>query len=209
MKPIRVAIVEDIEDIRNSLQMLLAVQEGVELVDAYEDGETALAVLSNKPVDVALFDIQLPGISGIEAITRLKARHPVMQFMVLTAYEDADYIFKALRAGATGYMLKSTPPEKLVESIKDLHAGGSPMSSQIARKVVAELAAIKPAMPQTDGLSRRENEILEQLAKGYRYKEIAERLFISVETVRTHIRNIYEKLQVASRMEALKKAGIV
>lgn len=209
MKPISVAIIEDVEDIRNSLQMLLAVQEGIDLTDAYEDGETALDALSRKPVDVALFDIQLPGISGIEAITRLKARHPAMQFMVLTAYEDADYIFKALRAGATGYMLKSTPPDKLVDCIKDLYAGGSPMSSQIARKVVAELASFKPAVPQTDGLSRRENEILAQLAKGFRYKEIAERLFISVETVRTHIRNIYEKLQVASRMEALKKAGIV
>lgn len=209
MNPIRVAIIEDVEDIRNSLQMLLAVQEGIDLTDAYADGEAALEALSRKPVDVALFDIQLPGISGIEAITRLKARHPAMQFMVLTSYEDAEYIFKALRAGATGYMLKSTPPGKLVECIKDLYAGGSPMSSQIARKVVAELAGIKPAAPQTDGLSRREHEILEQLAKGFRYKEIAERLFISVETVRTHIRNIYEKLQVASRMEALKKAGIV
>lgn len=204
-----IAIIEDQAEIRESLELLLTGHDDIELVESFADGEAAVAFLSTRPVDVALFDIQLPGISGIEAITRLKARHPAMQFMVLTAYEDADYIFKALRAGATGYMLKSTPPDKLVECIKDVHAGGSPMSSQIARKVVAELAAHKPVLPATDGLSRRENEILEQLAKGFRYKEIGERLFISTETVRTHIRNIYEKLQVASRMEALKKAGIV
>lgn len=209
MKPIKIAIVEDEEAIRNSLMVLLNNCDDIDLVDTFSDGETAVQFLSAHKVDVALFDINLPGISGIEAIARLKARQPEMQFMVLSSYDDPDYIFKALRAGATGYILKSTPTDKLIDAIKELHAGGSPMSSQIARKVVTEFATFQKKVANCEELSRRENEILEQLSKGFRYKEIAEQLFISTETVRTHIRNIYEKLQVNSRVDALKKAGIL
>jgi DNA-binding NarL/FixJ family response regulator len=130
--------------------------------------------------------------------------------MVLSAYDDPENIFKALRAGASGYILKSTQPEKIIDAIKELHAGGSPMSSQIARKVVTEFASFQTKPNAAcEELSRRENEILEFLSKGFRYKEIADQLFLSTETVRTHIRNIYEKLQVNSRVEALKKAGIL
>jgi DNA-binding NarL/FixJ family response regulator len=179
------------------------------LAEAFSDGETAVNYLLNHKVDVALFDINLPGISGIEAIARLKIKTPQMQFMVLTSYDDPDFIFKALRAGATGYILKSTPTNKLIDAIKELHSGGSPMSTQIARKVVTEFASFRPANTACEQLSRRENEILELMSGGLRYKEIAEQLFISTETVRTHIRNIYEKLQVNSRVAALKKAGIL
>ena len=210
MNQVKIAIIEDEEAIRNSLMQLLHTCDDVDLVQSFSDGESAVEYLIKNKVDVALFDINLPGISGIEAIARVKAKQPDMQFMVLSVYDDPDNIFKALRAGATGYILKNTPPEKLIEAIKELNAGGSPMSSQIARKVVTEFAAYQ-AKPNAacEELSRRENEILELLSKGFRYKEIADQLFLSTETVRTHIRNIYEKLQVNSRVEALKKAGIL
>jgi len=209
MNPIKIAIVEDEDAIRNSLMVLLDNCCDVVLVEAFSDGESAVEYLSRYKVDIVLFDINLPGISGIEAIARLKQKQPTMQFMVLSLYDDAEYIFKALRAGATGYILKNTPPDKLIESIKELHAGGSPMSSQIARKVVTEFAGFKNERVANEQLTRRENEILDLMATGLRYKEIGAQLFISTETVRTHIRNIYEKLQVASRTEALRKAGII
>lgn len=204
---IRVALIEDEETIRNSLLTLLDLQEELDVINAFEDGESAIAGLQQNPVDVLLFDINLPGISGIEAIARLKALHNTMQCMALTSYDDAENAFSALKAGATGYILKNTEPEKLVEAIKDIYHGGSPMSSQIARLVVMDFAATKTAQVYSNELSRRENEILQLLSKGFRYKEIAHQLFISIETVRTHIRNIYEKLQVKTRAEALAKTG--
>lgn len=204
---IKVAIIEDEETIRNSLLTLLYLQIVLDVTNAFEDGESAIACLQQKPVDVLLFDINLPGISGIEAIARLKALHPAMQCMALTSYDDAENAFNALKAGATGYILKNTEPEKLVEAIIDIYNGGSPMSSQIARLVVMDFAATKTAQVYSNELSRRENEILQLLSKGFRYKEIAGQLFISIETVRTHIRNIYEKLQVKTRAEALSKTG--
>jgi len=210
MNRVKIVIVEDEDAIRNSLMHLLHSCDDLELVQSFRDGESAVSYLINHKVEVALFDINLPGISGIEAIAKVKAKQPQMQFMVLSVYDDPEYIFKALRAGATGYILKNNPPEKIIDAIKELHAGGSPMSSQIARKVVTEFAAYQ-SKPNAacEELSRRENEILELLSKGFRYKEIAAQLFLSTETVRTHIRNIYEKLQVNSRVDALKKAGIL
>lgn len=132
-----------------------------------------------------------------------------MQMMVLTVYDNADSIFNALKAGATSYLLKSTPPDKVIEAIYEVKNGGSPISSQIARKVIEAFALKEKTNEYFQDLSRREQEILEQLSKGYRYKEIADKLFVSLETVRTHIRNIYEKLQVNSRVEALKKTGLL
>jgi DNA-binding NarL/FixJ family response regulator len=202
---IKIAILEDEEVIRNSLLTLLYLQKELEVVEAFEDGETALAALKKKQVDVLLFDINLPGISGIEVVSKLKLVYPGMQCMALTSYDDAENTFNALKAGATGYILKNTNPEKLVEAIRDIHQGGSPMSSQVARLVVTELAANRQGKIYSDILSRRENEVLTLLSKGLRYKEIAAQLFISIETVRTHIRNIYEKLQVKTRTEALSK----
>lgn len=205
VKKISIAILEDEEIIRNALITLLCVQPDIEIVATYETGESALEGLGKNPVDVLLFDINLPGISGIETISRLKALQPQIQCMAITSYDDADNIFNALKAGATGYMLKNIQPDKLREAIQEIHAGGSPMSSQIARKVVMEFANIKEDVLYSAVLSRRENEILQLLAKGFRYKEISAQLFISVETVRTHIRNIYEKLQVKTRDEAIRK----
>lgn len=209
MEKIRTAIVEDEDAIRESLIVLLSSHDEIDLVAAFNDGKTAVEGLRKEKVDVVLFDINLPGMSGIEAIAQLKARLPGTQFMVLSLYDDPDYIFKALRAGATGYIIKNTPTEKLTGAIKELHAGGSPMSSQIARLVVTEFAGFVSKTAACESLSKREVEILGLLAKGFRYKEIAAQLYLSTETVRTHIRNIYEKLQVNSRAEALRKTGIL
>lgn len=209
MKRIRVAILEDEGSIRESLEDLLTGHDDIDLVGVFANGELALKTLLEAPVDVALCDINLPGMSGIEVIAQLKGKYPELQCVVLSAYEDTDHIFKALRAGATGYILKAQQLEQVISAIKDVHAGGSPMSSGIARKVVMEFGNQKTTEVKCEELSRRENEILELLAKGFRYKEIAAKLFVSTETIRTHIHNIYVKLQVNSRQEALRKAGIV
>lgn len=205
MSQITVALIEDEEVIRESLLTLLYLQEELDIVGAFEDAESALVRLECHPVDVLLFDINLPGMSGTEAVARLKVLHPSMQCMALTSYNDAQIAFDALKSGATGYILKNTEPQKLVDAIKEIHGGGSPMSSQIARRVVTEFASVQTEQLHSESLSRRENEILQLLAKGFLYKEIAAQLFISIETVRTHIRNIYEKLQVKTRAEALSK----
>lgn len=208
-KRITLAIVEDEPVIRASLEDLLTGHEEIDLIYSYHDGESAVKALMSAPVDVVLCDINLPGMSGIEVMAQLKGSHPDMQCVVLSAYEDADYVFKALRAGAMGYILKGQPLEQVEAAIKEVHAGGSPMSSGIARKVVSAFSQMQQPAPELELLSRREQEILEQLSKGFRYKEIAARLFVSVETVRTHIHNIYVKLQVNTRQDALKKAGII
>lgn len=203
---IQVAIVEDLEEIRKGLSMIINAAEGVECKHTFSSAESAIPILSIQPVDVVLMDINLSGeMNGIECVKRLKAIHPQMQFMMCTAYEDTELVFNALKVGATGYILKTVQPPKLIESIKEIYEGGSPMSSQIARKVISSFQ--KPLIHEsTHLLSKREYELLELMAKGYRYKEIAEKLFLSVETIRTHIRNIYRKLEVQSRTEALNKA---
>lgn len=199
-----VAIVEDNEEIREGLSYLINSSEGFKCSSKYSNAEDALAQLPKMDVDVVLMDINLPGMSGIECVIELKRQKKDIQIMMLTIFEDGDMIFKSLQAGASGYVLKKTSPAQLLEAIKDINNGGSPMSSQIARKVVASFQD-KQALDKSEELSNREMEILTYLSKGYRYKEIADLLFISIETVRTHIRNIYEKLQVHSRTEALLK----
>jgi DNA-binding NarL/FixJ family response regulator len=202
---INVAIVEDEENVREGLAALINGSEGFRCVLTYPNAEKGLQeILKNTP-HVVLMDLNLPGMSGIECIRKLKARMPELPIMVLTVYEDDEKIFESLRAGASGYLLKKTPPAKLLEAIQDLQNGGSPMSSCIARKVVQTFQAMGPSAKEAENLSKREHEILEYLAKGYRYKEIADALFISIETVRTHLRNIYEKLHVRSRSEAVRK----
>ena len=155
--------------------------------------------------DVVLMDINLPDLSGIECVRRLKAEYPDLQIMMLTMYEDSEQVFQALAAGASGYLVKRTPPGQLIEALKEVHQGGSPMSMQIARMVVDSFHHMGPARDETANLTPREEEILSHLAKGLRYKEIADTLFISVETVRSHLRRIYEKLHVRSRTEAVVK----
>jgi DNA-binding NarL/FixJ family response regulator len=209
MKLNSIAIIEDDEKVRSYLAEQIQLHIDVEDLRIYADGETALKSLAVNPTDIALFDINLPGMNGIDCIQRLKILHPRMQMMILTVYDNADNIFNALKAGATSYLLKSTAPEKIIEAIQEVYDGGSPISSQIARKVIEAFAVKEKTNDYFQELSRREQEVLEQLSKGYRYKEIADKLFVSLETVRTHIRNIYEKLQVNSRVDALKKTGLL
>lgn len=181
----------------------------VEDLRAFADAETALKELAREPVEIALFDINLPGMNGIECIRRLKIIHPLTQCMILTVYDKPDTIFEALKAGAVSYLLKSTPADKIIAAIEEVTNGGSPISGQIARKIIEAFTLREKTNEYFQQLTRREQELLELLSKGYRYGEIADKLYISIETVRTHIRNIYEKLQVNSRMEALKKTGLL
>lgn len=203
---IRVAIVEDEKEIREMLAVLLNGTAGYSCLKTFENAETALAGIPGLEADVVLVDIHLPHQSGIELIAKLKEKRVRAQFMIFSSLEDSDSIFKALEAGATGYITKATSPARLLEAITDLHNGGSPMNSHIARKVIDAFQEKKPVPSQEVAkLTPREQELLALLAKGYRYKEIADRMFVSIDTVRTHIRNIYEKLQVSSRTEALNK----
>ncbi len=204
-----IAIIEDDNKVSHYLEEQVRLTMDVAEVRVFGDAETALLQLTAQPVDIALFDVNLPGMSGIECISRLKLIHPGIQCMVLTVYDKPDIIFEALKAGAISYLLKSTPAEKIIEAIEEVNKGGSPISSQIARKVIEAFAVRNKTNEYFQDLTRREQELLEQLSKGYRYREIADKLFISIETVRTHIRNVYEKLQVNSRTEALKKTGLL
>jgi DNA-binding NarL/FixJ family response regulator len=209
MKISSIAIIEDDEKVRHYLAEQIQMHIDVKELRIFGDAESALKELTAEPVEIALFDINLPGMNGIDCIQRLKMLHPRMQMMVLTVYDNPDNIFNALKAGATSYLLKSTSPEKVIEAIQEVYTGGSPISSQIARKVIEAFALREKTNEYFQDLSRREQEMLEHLSKGYRYKEIADKLYVSLETVRTHIRNIYEKLQVNSRAEALKKTGLL
>ena len=203
--PIRVAIVEDKEKIREGLAVLIDGSEGFQCSATYESAEEALRHLPAYRPDVVLMDIQLPKMSGIECVEKLKEKIPDAQVIMLTVYEDDENVFKSIVAGATGYILKRTPPAELLEAIKEVHEGGSPMSDQIARKVVQAFQQMGKSSKETENLSDREMEILSYLAKGYQDKEIADQLFLSIKTVRTHLRNIYQKLHVRSRTEAVLK----
>lgn len=211
MEEIKVVIVEDDDEIRNGLAYLINSSPSFLCLAKYSNSEDFLKDFLQKKKDknyilpdVILMDINLPGMSGIECIKKIKETNKSIQIMVLTVFEDHDTIYKSLKAGATGYILKKTATTELLDAIKDIYNGGSPMSSQIARKVVLSFQEQKTSN-ETQNLTPREQEILNYLAMGYRYKEIAALLFISVETVRTHIRNIYEKLHVNSRTEAIIK----
>ncbi len=204
-----IAIIEDDDKVRHYLAEQIQLNIDVKELRVFGDAESALKELIAEPVDIALFDVNLPGMTGIECIRRLKMLHPKLQCMVLTVYDKPDTIFEALKAGAISYLLKSTPAEKIIEAIAEVNNGGSPISSQIARKVIEAFTVKEKTNEYFQDLTRREQEMLEQLSKGYRYKEIADKLYISLDTVRTHIRNIYEKLQVNSRAEALKKTGLL
>jgi DNA-binding NarL/FixJ family response regulator len=204
---IAVAIVEDDVPAREILAGWIRNADGFRLAGEYDDAETAIAKLPLEKPSVVLFDINLPGMNGIECVRRLKPRLPDTQFLMVTVYEDANHIFNALSAGASGYLLKQMRRSELLDALKDVHAGGSPMSSQIARKVVQNFyrSETQDASGETIELSGREREVLELLARGYLYKEIAEMLKISVQTVNTYIRRIYEKLHVRSRAQAVAK----
>jgi len=207
---IGIAIVEDDVPAREIIAGWIRSADGFKLVGEYDDAETAIADLPQRKPSVVLFDINLPGMNGIECVRKLKPRLPDTQFLMVTVYEDANHIFDALAVGASGYLLKQTRRSELLDALKDVHAGGSPMSSQIARKVVQSFRRNGTENTAgTDGegaeLSPREREVLELLARGYLYKEIAEQLKISVPTVNTYIRRVYEKLHVRSRAQAVAK----
>lgn len=203
---IKVAIVEDNEKLRATLGRIIGRTEGFECVGQYATAEEALAAIPGLRPDVVLMDINLPGLNGVECVRQLKLQCPETQFIMLTVYEDTDNIFNALAAGATGYLLKRSSRDELLQAIRDVVNGGSPMTTHIARKVVQSFQRPTPRAADTAAeLSPREREVLDLLAQGFLYKEIADRLGVSYETVHTHIRRIYEKLQVRTRTEAVAK----
>lgn len=204
--PVKVAILEDNAEIRQGFELFIKLNPEFELIGSFDKPSQFMQSFETNCPDVAVVDIHLPEMTGIECIMMMKPRYAQCQFLICTVYDDDDHIYKALCAGATGYILKKNSPEEFTQAIRDIHRGGSPMSMQISRRVVASFQQKNQVLQEQQQLSPREREILEHLSKGLRYKEIADQLFISIETVRTHIRNIYEKLQVQSRTEALNKA---
>ena len=196
-------MVEDDSSIRSILKTWLEEADGFICAGVFPDVESALPRIPQARPDVAIVDINLPGLSGIECVRQLKSLIPETQFVMLTVYEDSNHIFDALSAGATGYLVKTTSRESLIAALREVHAGGSPMSGNIARKMVQILQQPKPKTTQSAELSKRENEVLALLAQGYLYKEIAEALGIRLDTVNTYIRRIYEKLHVHSRAQAV------
>jgi DNA-binding NarL/FixJ family response regulator len=203
---ITLAIVEDLAEVREGLKQFISLSPEFIVLDTFETAEEALYDLPKLSPDIVIMDINLPGMSGIECIRQVKKKTPRTQFMMFTVYENDEKVVEALKAGASGYLLKNTGLLQIVESLKELHNGGSPMSSNIARKLVTIFREEHAEAEPTTGLSKRENEILQLLSKGLLYKEIAEKLSISVGTVRQHIHKIYEKLHVQNRTEAINKA---
>ena len=204
---ISIAIVEDLDVVRNGLKDFISLSTDFLVVGSYKSGEEALQKLPEAKPDIVIMDINLPGMNGIECIRQVKGKSPGTQFMMFTVYENDDKVFEALKAGASGYLLKNTGLLQIVESVKELHEGGSPMSANIARKMVNLVRGdTDKKTPFLDLLSPREKEILQLLAKGLLYKEIAEQLNITTGTVRIHIHKIYEKLHVQNRTEAINKA---
>lgn len=202
---IAISIVEDQRDMRESLVEWLGNAPGLRCVGAHATAEEALRDIPAENPDVVLMDINLTGMDGIQCVARLKERLPKTQVLMLTTYAEGDMIFDSLRAGANGYLLKNMPRAELVSAVEQVHAGGAPMSLQIARKVINHFHRSKKPSAELAQLTTRELEILKQLAKGYMYKEIAEHLSISMSTVRTHVSSVYEKLHVQSRTEAAMK----
>lgn len=210
---LRVSIVEDDEWLRGELGRLIESAGDMTLVSASPSAEDALTTIPSTRPDVVLMDVQLGGMNGIECARRLKATPAAFQIVMLTSFESNDTIFESLSSGATGYVLKRAPGLQILEAVRDVHAGGSPMSAAIARKVVQFFGKSRGAAPvrtpELDTLSERERAVLNGLAEGQQYKEIADALGISINTVRKHINRIYEKLQVNSRLDAVRKLGRV
>lgn len=202
---ISVSIVDDEKSLCESIATFLDGSPGFRCVSIFGSAEAALKRLPDDHPDVVLMDINMAGMNGIECVSRLKAMAPQIQIVMLTVYDDADQIFKALAAGATGYLLKRNDPEELLQAIRDVQAGGSPMSNSIARKVVASFQKAGQGGEKRVPLSPREQAVLDCLAQGLAYKQIGDQLGISINTIRTHLRHIYEKLHVQSRTEAVAK----
>jgi DNA-binding NarL/FixJ family response regulator len=202
---ISVSIVEDDAGVRATLAKLIDGSPGFRCISQHPTAENALQEIPRANPNVVLMDINLPGLSGVDCVRRLKPLLPQTQIIMLTVYQNTEHIFNALAAGASGYLLKQTPPDELLAAIRDVHDGGSPMSSHIARKIVQSFQRPAPAAREHGTLSPREVEVLDLLAKGYLYKEIADKTALTYATVHTHIRHIYEKLHVRSRAQAVAK----
>lgn len=203
---VKVCIVEDIKEVREGMVSLISLDERFEMLAAWSDAETASEELPAWQPDIVIMDINLPGMNGIECLKKTKALCPKTQFMMFTIYENDEKVFEALAAGANGYLLKKTNLSKIADSLMDLHEGGAPMSNQIARKVIERMHSNGNKEGEIEVLSSRENEVLQLLANGLLYKEIAERLSITPGTVAQHIHKIYEKLHVQNRTEAINRA---
>jgi len=206
MTPVTISIVEDLDEVREALERLINQSENFSLVSGFSNAEQAEKKIPLEPPDIVIMDINLPGMSGIECISRIKEKCDGTQFMMFTIYEDDEKVFEALRAGAHGYLLKKTPKEKLLEALEELHNGGSPMSTNIARKVIEAFEKKKQPPAEINTLTNKEKQILELLAKGFLYKEIADQLHSTRNTIKQHIHHIYEKLHVQNRTEAINKA---
>jgi DNA-binding NarL/FixJ family response regulator len=200
-----VIVVEDDPGLRDQLVQILQSAPDIRCLGAFGSAEQALPQIVQKNPDVVLMDIQLPGMSGIACVAEIKRAHAAMQIIMVTVYEDSERIFRALKAGADGYLVKSSPPEQLLQAIRDAHNGGAPMSSPIARKVVRHFHLLGPSPTETENLSPRERQVLDLLSMGFIYKEIGSKLDIGVETVRTHVKNICQKMHVRGRLEAVAK----
>jgi DNA-binding NarL/FixJ family response regulator len=203
---ITLAIVEDLDEVRDGLKNFISLSDDFKVLDTFKSAEEALYDIPKLKPDIVIMDISLPGMSGIECIRQVKDKSPGTQFMMFTVYENDEKVFEALKVGASGYLLKNTGLVQLVESIKELYNGGSPMSANIARKLVTVFRNKEKEVEPVEQLSHRENEILQLLSKGLLYKEIADQLHIATNTVRQHIHKIYEKLHVQNRTEAINKA---
>jgi len=199
---ITVCIVEDLEDIRNGLAAIINMTEGYKVLRTFSNAEEALEQLGLLQPDIVVMDIHLPGMSGIECIRRLHEKNRSIQFMMFTIYENSDTVFEALKVGATGYILKNSSPAKIIESLKELYHGGSPMNPEIAKKLVTRFQTLSD---NEYNLTPKEQRILELMSKGYLYKEIAGELNNTVNTIKQHIRHIYEKLHVQNKAEAINK----
>jgi DNA-binding NarL/FixJ family response regulator len=202
---ITVTIVEDLDEVREGLTQFISLNSEFKILNTFRTAEEALIEIPVLKPEIVIMDINLPGMNGIECIRQLKDKSPCTQFMMFTVYENDEKVFEALKAGASGYMLKNTGLLQMIEAIKELHDGGSPMSSNIARKLVSVFREKEKVIASASSLSPRENEVLQLLSKGLLYKEIADKLSISIATVRQHIHKIYEKLHVQNRTEALNK----
>lgn len=201
----KVAIVEDSKTTREGLETIVNLSSEYRCVCACDTAEEALRVLPKHQPEVVLMDIQLPNMSGIECVAQLKKLMPEVQVVMVTVYEDPDRIFRALRAGASGYLLKRSAPEQVLTAIRDVQTGGAPMSGEIARKVIGHFQTQSATADEVEKLSTREREVLELVAHGFSNKEIADRLSVTIEAVRWHLKHIYQKLHVHSRTEAALK----